>query len=69
MEALRVLRAKTALNVVIDSQVALDHVCKVTYNLICILVEQALKLGHFLIVIEVLFVLGVQLDEDRLVML
>ena len=38
MQALRVLRAKTTLDVVINSQIALDHVCEIAHNLIRILV-------------------------------
>lgn len=59
MKALGQLRAKAALHIVIDSEIAFDHISEVTHNFVSILVQQALKLGHFLIVVEVLLVLTV----------
>ena len=69
MEALRVLWTKTALDIVVDSEVALDHISEVAYNFICVFVEQALQFRHFLVVIEVLLVFGVQLNKDGLIVL
>ena len=69
MEALRVLWPKATLDIVVNSKVALNHVCEVTNDLICVFVEQSLQFRHLFIVIEVLFVLRVQLYEDSLIVL
>jgi len=66
---LRVLGSKTTLDIIVDAQIAFNHVCEVAYNLVCILIKQTLQLGHLLIVIEVLFVLGIKLNEDCFKML
>ena len=66
---MRVLGSKTTLDIIVDAQIALNHVCKVAYNLVCILIKQTLQLGHLLVVIEVLFVLGIKLNEDCFKML
>ena len=66
METLRVLRAKAALDIVIHTQVALNHICEISDNFIRIFVEKTLKLAHLLVVIEILLILRVQLDEDGL---
>ena len=39
MEALRVLWSKAALDIVVNSEIALNHISEVTDNFICILVE------------------------------
>ena len=69
MEALRVLWSKAALDIVVNSEIALNHISEVTNNFICILVEQSLQFRHFLVVVEVLFVFGVQLNENGLIVL
>ena len=69
MEALRVLWSKAALDIVVNSEIALNHISEVTDNFICILVEQSLQFRHFLVVVEVLFVFGVQLNENGLIVL
>ena len=66
METLRVLRAKAALDIVIHTQVALNHICEISDNFIRIFVQKTLKLAHLLVVIEILLILRVQLDEDGL---
>lgn len=66
VQALRQLRSKTALDVVIHSKVSFNHIGEVTHNLVCVFVQKSLKLAHLLVVIEVLFILGVQLSENVL---
>ena len=69
MEALRQLRPKAALDVVVHSQVSFNDVSEVPHNLIRVFVEQSLELAHFFIVVEVLLVLCVELNENVLVVL
>ena len=69
VKPLRSLRTKTALDIVVNSEVVLDHISEVTDNLICVFIEQALQFRHFLVVVEVLFVFGVQLNENGLIVL
>ena len=57
MKSLWVLRSETTLDIVIDSKIAFDHICEVANDLICVFVKQSLQFRHFLIVIEVLFIL------------
>ena len=65
MEALGQLRPKAALDVVVHSEVALNDISEILHNFVGILVKESLKFGHLLVVVEILFVLGVQLDENR----
>ena len=69
MESLRELWTETALDVIVNSEVTLDHVVEIGQDFIRIFVEQSLQFGHFFIVIEVLLVFSVQLNEDLVVML
>lgn len=66
VEALRQLRSKTALNVVIHAKVSFNYVGEVTHNLVCVFVQKSLQFAHLLVVIEVLFILSVQLSENVL---
>ena len=66
VEALGQLRPEAAFDVVVDAQIALNHVIEVTDDLVGVLVEQALQFRHFFVVVEVFLVLGVQLNENRL---
>ena len=68
MESLRHVRPKTALDVVVNAKISLYQVIEIIDDLICVLVQQSLQLGHLLIVVEVLFILSIQLDENRQVM-
>ena len=60
---------KATLDIVVYAEVALNHISKIPDNLIGILVEQPLQLGHLLVVVEVLLILCVQLNKDSLIVL
>jgi len=60
------LWTKTALNVVVHSQVSLDHICEVTHDFVGIFIQETLQLAHLLVVVEILLVLSVKLDKNRL---
>lgn len=66
MQALGELWPEAALDVVVHAEVAFDDISEIPDNLVCILVKQALQLAHFLVVIEILFILSVKLDKDTL---
>ena len=68
MESLRHVRPKTTLNIVVDAKISLHHVIEIIDDLICVLVQQSLQLGHLLIVIEVLLILCIELDENCQIM-
>ena len=61
MEPLRQLGAKAALNVVVKTQIFLNQFVEVTEDIVRILIKEALQLGHLLVVVEVFFVLGIEL--------
>ena len=61
--------AETTLDVVVDSQIPLNHIIKISDDLIRILIKKSLQLGHLLIVIKVFLILSIQLYEDGIVML
>jgi len=69
VESLGKLGSETAFDVVVDAQIAFDHVAEVSYDFVGVLVKEALQLGHLFVVVEVLFILGVQLNEDGVVLL
>ena len=69
MESLGKLGSKTALDVVVDAQIAFHHVAEVSDDFVGVLVKESLQLGHLFVVVEVLFILGVQLNEDGVVVL
>ena len=66
METLGELRSEAALDVVVHAKIALDDIGEVTDNLVGVLVEEALELGHFLVVVEIFLVLSVELDKNAL---
>ena len=69
VQTLGELVAEAGLDVVVDAEVLLDQLAELAQNLIRVLIEQPLQLGHLLVVVEVLLVLGVQLREDGEVVL
>ena len=68
MQSLGSLRTKTTLDIVVNPEISLNKVIKVTNNLISILIKKSLKLAHLLVIVKVLFVLRVKLIENRMVM-
>jgi hypothetical protein len=69
MKSLEKVWTEAVFDIVIHAQVSVDDVIEIINNLVCILIEQPLELGHFFIVIEVLFILSIQLSEDLIVVL
>ena len=69
VQPLRKVWAKAVLDVVVHSQVPVDNIIEVINDLIRILVKQPLQFGHFLVVVEVLLVLSIELVEDLIVVL
>lgn len=69
VESLGELRAETALDVVVNAEVPFDQVVEVVDDFVGVLVEQSLELAHLFIVVKVLFVLGIKLFEDEVVVL
>ena len=61
--------AEAALDVVVNSEIAVDKVIEVVNDFICVLIEQPLELRHFLIIIEVLLILRIQLVKYLIVVL
>ena len=64
MQSLGQLWPKTALDVVVDTQIALNHIRELSDDLIGVLVEQSLQFGHFLVIVEILLILSVKLNEN-----
>ena len=64
MQSLGQLWPKTALDVVVDTQIALNHIRELSDDLISVLVEQSLQFGHFLVIVEILLVFSVKLNEN-----
>ena len=69
VQSLWPLWAEAALDVVVNTEIPLDQVIEIVYNLICILVQESLQLAHLLVVIEILFIFGVKFIENCMVML
>jgi len=69
MKSLWHLRTETILNVVINSQVSLHEIYKVTNDFVRILVQQSLKFAYIFIIIEILFKLTIQVSKDSEVLL
>lgn len=69
MKSLWHLRTETILNVVINSQVSLHEIYKVTNDFVRILVQQSLKFAYIFIIIEILFKLTIQVSKDSEILL
>ena len=59
MQAVGQLLAEGTLDVVVNSEVALHQILEISHDLVGVLVEKSLQLAHFLVVVEVLFVLSI----------
>ncbi len=66
MKTLRQLRSKAAFDIVVYSKVSFNYIGKIAHDFISIFVKKTLQLAHLLIIIEVLFVLCIQLRENIL---
>lgn len=64
VQTLGQLVAERTLDVVVHPEIPFDQVLELADDFVGILVQQALQLAHFFVVVEVLFVLGVQVGED-----
>ena len=69
MEALWHLGSETALHIVVHTKISFDNVSEISHNFVGILVQKSLQLAHFFVVVEVLFILRIELHKDVLVVL